>query len=122
METPYLTPTDPLVAELADRLDQNQREDFEERAGIVQFDAGLPRGHAEALAMLDVLCRYPEALTGISVLKMELDGGTQWLLTTDLSFARRYLADVGGSEIAQCNLAEVVAEQYGGITVLSMLG
>ena len=122
METPYVIPSDPLVAELVAGLDPNQREAFEERAGIVQFDAGLPRGHAEALAMLDVLCRYPEALTGISVLKMELDGGTQWLLTTDLSFARRYLADVGGSEIAQCNLAEVVAEQYGGITVLSMLG
>jgi len=122
METPYVIPTDPLVAELADRLDPNQREAFEERAGIVQFDAGLPRGHAEALAMLDVLRRYPEALTGISVLQMELDGGTQWLLTTDLSFARRYLADVGASEIAQCNLAEVVAEQYGGIAVLTTLG
>lgn len=39
----YVSPTDPLVAELVDRLDPDQREAFEERAGIVQFDAGLPR-------------------------------------------------------------------------------
>jgi hypothetical protein len=122
METPYVIPTDPLVAELADRLDPNQREAFEERAGIVQFDAGLPRGHAEALAMLDVLRRHPDVLTDITVLQVELDGGTQWLLTTDLSFARRYLADVDASQIAQCNLADVVAEQYGGIAVLTTLG
>jgi hypothetical protein len=122
METPYVTPTDLLVAELADRLDPNQREAFEERAAIMQFEGQLQRGHAEVLAMLDVLRRYPEALTGISVLQMELDGGTQWLLTTDLPYARRYLADVGASEIAPCNLADVVAEQYGGIAVLTTLG
>ena len=98
------------------------REDFEERAGIVQFDAGLPRGHAEVLALLDVLRRHPEALTGITVLQVELDGGTQWLLTTDLPFARRYLADVGASEVAMVDLADVLHEQYGGVAVLTTLG
>lgn len=122
MESPYVTPTDPLVAELAVRLDPNQREVFEERAAIMQFEGQLQRGHAEALAMLEVLLRHPKALTGISVLQIDLDGGTQWLLTTDLSFARRYLADVGANEIAQCNLADVVTEQYGGIAVLTTLG
>jgi hypothetical protein len=122
METPYVIPSDPLVAELVAGLDPNQREAFEERAGIVQFDAGLPRGHAEALAMLDVLCRHPEALTGISVMQIDLDGSTQWLLCTDLSFARRYLADVGASEVAVVDLKEVLEEQYGGIAVLTTLG
>ena len=84
----YVTPTDPLVAELVIRLDDALREDFEERAGIMQFDGQLPRGHAECLALLDVLHRHP--LTGISVLEIELDGGTEWLLTTDLSIAIRH--------------------------------
>ena len=54
-------PIDPLVASLVDRLDDNLREAFEERAGILEFDAGLPRAHAECLALLNVLVSYPEA-------------------------------------------------------------
>ena len=122
MEAPYVTPTDPLVAELVERLDANQREDFEERAAIMQFDGGLPRGHAEALAMLDLLCRQPAILSGISVLQIELDGGTEWLLTTDLPYARRYITDVGGHEVAVRHLTDVLLTQYGGVAVLTTLG
>ena len=52
---PYVTPSDQVVAELAERLDVGQRELFEERAGIRQFDGQRLRSEAEALAMLDVL-------------------------------------------------------------------
>jgi hypothetical protein len=116
----YVTPTDPLVVELLTCLDDDLREDFEERAGIMEVDGQLPRGHAECRALLDVLHRHP--FTGISVLQIELDGGTEWLLTTDLTYARRYLADVGGHEIAVRNLADVLLTQYGGIAVLNTLG
>ena len=61
-------------------------------------------------------------LSGVTVLEIELDGGTEWLLTTDLTYARRYLADVGGHEIAVRNLADVLQTQYGGVAVLSTLG
>ena len=118
----YVTPTDPLVAKLLERLDASQREAWEERAGIMQFDGGLPRGHAEALAMLDLLCRQPSVLSGISVLQIELDGGTEWLLTTDLQHARRYVTDVGGNEIAVHQLDDVLLTQYGGVAVLNTLG
>ena len=118
----YVSPTDPLVAELVERLDASQREAWEERAGIMQFDGGLPRGHAECLALLDLLCRHPAMLSGISVLQIELDGGTEWLLTTDLQYARRYVADVGGHEIAERHLPDVLLTQYGGVAVLTTLG
>ena len=118
----YVSPTDPLVAELVTCLDESLREDFEERAGIMEVDGQLPRGHAECRALLDVLHRHPSGLSGISVLQIELDGGSEWLLTTDLTYARRYLADVGGSEIAVRNLADVLLTQYGGIAVLTTLG
>jgi len=55
-------PNDALVAVLVSKLDENLREDWEERASIMQFDALLPKGHAECLAMLDLLCRHPEIL------------------------------------------------------------
>ena len=84
--------------------------------------ARLPRGHAECLALLDLLCRHPSVLSGVTVLEIELDGGTEWLLTTDLQYARRYVTDVGGNEIAVHQLADVLLTQYGGIAVLNTLG
>ena len=65
METPKVTPLDTLVADMVAVLDANQREDFEERAAIIEFEAILPRAHAECLALLDVLRRNPEVLTKI---------------------------------------------------------
>ena len=59
------TPLDTLVAEIVDQLDDNLREEFEERAAIIEFDANLPRAHAECLALLYVLRRYPFMLMKI---------------------------------------------------------
>lgn len=53
----YPTPQHEAVADLLRLLDANQRESYEERAGILEFDAGLPRGHAECLALLELIRR-----------------------------------------------------------------
>ena len=52
-------PLDPLVADIVNKLDDDLRESFEERAGIIEFDAGLPRAHAECLALLGILINHP---------------------------------------------------------------
>lgn len=52
------TPYHPIVADLLACLDDAQRELFEERAGILEFDAGLDRPLAEALALLGIVRRY----------------------------------------------------------------
>lgn len=54
----YPQPQYPIVASMCACLDERQRELFEERAGIHQFDAGLDRPLAEALALLEVINRY----------------------------------------------------------------
>jgi hypothetical protein len=54
-----MTPLEPIVEALVSRLDADLREAFEERAGILTFDAGKPRDLAEALALLDVIRTYP---------------------------------------------------------------
>lgn len=115
-------PHDALVADIVNQLDVNLREDFEERAGIIEFEAKQPRAHAECLALIDVLRRNPAAITGISILQVEIDGATQWLLTTDLAYARQHLAEIGGVEIAVPDLADIIDEQYDGIAMLSTLG
>ena len=51
----------PIVTEFAALLDENLREAWEERAAVMQFDAGIPRDLAEALALLLVIRRFPTA-------------------------------------------------------------
>jgi hypothetical protein len=47
----HLEPIDPDVASWVLTLDANQREFFEERAAIAEFDAGKSRQESEQLAM-----------------------------------------------------------------------
>jgi hypothetical protein len=44
-----------IVHEIVQMLNETQREAYEERAGILEFDAGLQRELAEALALLQVI-------------------------------------------------------------------
>lgn len=113
------TPIDPLVAELVELLGADLREDFEERAGIVEFDAGLPRAHAECFALLIVMQRHPEAIAGLTVLEMREDGETYWALTTDPALARRYVSERGGTETCLRSLVEVLRAEYGGMARLA---
>lgn len=118
-------PEDSLVAVLVSKLDENLREDWEERASIMQFDALLPKGYAECLAMLDLLCRHPEVLdrtTGLVILQFNIDGETQWLLSADSNTAREHLVDIGATDVRQCDPVEVVREQYGCAALLTTLG
>ena len=55
-------PIDPIVAEIVERLDENLREAFEERAAIIEYEAGKARAHAECLALLLILQQHPEVL------------------------------------------------------------
>lgn len=113
----------PFAGNVLERCDAGQQEAFAERAAILEFEAGCqPRALAEALAVLDLLRRSPELLTGLVVLEIELEGAAQWLLTTDLEMARRYLADIGGTEIAVLDPSDVVKAQYGGVAMLGTLG
>ena len=117
------TPKDAIVIEMVNRLGADAREAFEERTAIIEYDGQVPRAHAECLALLEVLRRSnAPAVKGLVVLQIELDGGTEWLLTTDLAFARAHLADIGGSEVAVLDPADVIHEQYGGVAVLGTLG
>lgn len=118
-------PDQALVAVLVSKLDAlDLLEDWEERASIMQFDALLPKGYAECLAMLDLLCRHPEVLDrsiGTVVLEYELGGATQWLLSADSNAAQRYLVDRGAKNIRLRNVAEILREHYNGYALLTTL-
>lgn len=57
-----ITPIHPVVANLVSQLNESMQEEFEERAGIIEFDGNLTRAHAECLALLDLFTRYPVVL------------------------------------------------------------
>ena len=56
--TEYLKPQDRIVADLVKNLDEANREAFEEKSAVFQYDAGMTRGHAECLALLSIIQRH----------------------------------------------------------------
>jgi len=119
MHTQSLSST---VSHFVESFDTNLREEFEERAAIMEYDANVDRGHAECLATLEVLRRHPDVGYGITVLSAEIDGCTQWFITTDRSLAGQHLAYIGATNVEIDDLAEVIEAQYQGIALLSSLG
>lgn len=53
----YVVPLDPDVARAVAQLDAAERELFEERAAIFEYDAGLSRLEAERCALAAVLAQ-----------------------------------------------------------------
>ena len=68
-----------IVPELVARLTDSLRELYEERAGIMEFDAGLTRDHAECLALLNIYRDYPLGVLGVVALSLS---ATEYVLTT----------------------------------------
>ena len=62
------------VQDLVGRLNAGDRELYEERAAVREFDGLQPRALAEALALLDVLRLRPAALLGVQVVSVEIEG------------------------------------------------
>ena len=50
-------PIDPLVAEVYDTLTVDLKEEFHERAAIIEFESNIPRDNAERQAMDAVLAK-----------------------------------------------------------------
>ena len=115
------TPINALVADMVNMLNDRLREDFEERAAIMEFDAELPRAHAECLALLDVLHRHPSVQSGVTVLRIAVSDSSLWLLTTDIVLARQYAAETGAVEIDVGDLKDVIDQQFSGIAVLASI-
>lgn len=111
-------PIHPLVADMVSKLDAGLREEFEERAAILEFDAAMLRDHAECLALLDVLHRHPDVLSGVAVMHAELYGLPIWCLTTDLNMAHVHIPGEAGIH----KLADVLDSRYGGTALLTSIG
>jgi len=114
---------EPFAGYVIDRCNATQREAFLERAAVLEFEAGTrPRALAEALAVLDLLRRTPQLLTGVIALEIERGGATQWMLALDQSWTDGYVESCGNRVVAAHDLADVLRAQYGGVALLSTFG
>ena len=100
------------VQELIGRLNAGDRDLYEERAAIREFDGLQPRALAEALALLDVLRLRPAALLGVQVVSVEIEGDRRCALLTGRNARRLRL-------VCEADLAAVVSEQFDGAALLS---
>lgn len=54
------------------------------------------------------------------VLVFDRGGATDWLVGTDLNCMRQRLQEIGGTEIDEVDLEDVLDEQYQGVALLAM--
>lgn len=57
-----MAPLDPALAARVARLDENQREWFDERCALREYDGGLSRADAEQAAWGDLLRHFGDAI------------------------------------------------------------
>ena len=115
-----MTPTHPIVEALVARLDDNLREAFEERAGILQFEAGQARETAEPLALLDVVRMNPMAFAGVVCLGATASGARVFAIAAEEGPARAALEALGGQRAARVDLAIALAS-LGGVARLTSI-
>ena len=118
VRTDYPEPLDGHVRKIVSRFDTNRREAFEERAAIVQYDGNVDRVQAERLAVLDVLAHYGLPCP-VHVLRVDIAGSTDWVLTTDVEAATATLSELGGKHIVEVALDDAVRRDFGDLAVLS---
>jgi len=113
-------PLDAGVARLVEQLDDNRRELFEERAAILEFDAGMTRLVAEQHALIQILARYgyPSAVP-VRALAFVIAGTPAWALTTTAGHAHQRLAAMGATAIVEVDLEPVIRAQYRDLAFLA---
>ena len=111
--------TNPLVSQLVQALSPELREDFEERAAIMEFDGELAHDHAEALALLDVLLRHPDALLDLDLFAIGRDGDTRYLLCHRGQLSADRLRSIGYEVTTPASLHALLQAQFDGIAMLA---
>lgn len=98
-----------LIGEWLRGLPPALREEFEERAGIMEFDGGLSRECAEYASMAVLFRRHPLRAHGLHLVRV---GPSRYLLTNDPGCPGSPTGD-----LRQCDLPSVIRE-LGGAVVL----
>jgi hypothetical protein len=58
----------------------------------------------------------------ITCLRIELDGGTEYVIATNREWAHQYVANIHAEVIAEEPIEDVIERQFGGVAALTFLG
>lgn len=114
--------TDPVIADLLSRLDKQLQEEFRQRIEQIEFQIDFPCRLQVCVELVEALRHKIFSQLRITCLRVELDGSTEFVLTTDLQWARQHLMDIHAEVIAEESIEDVIVQQYGGIAALTHLG
>jgi len=110
---------DERVQQLLDRMPEDLLEAWEERAAIREYDAGLSRPHAEAMALLDLLDGEPELLSNVRAYRVDLDDEPRYFVSSSEQLLREHAAILGGEIAARRSVTWTVDEEFGGLAELT---
>ena len=116
-----LKPLNPIVASMTEKLDSNLYEAFQERAAIMEFDAGIERSLAEALALLCILHNHPDCLQPLVALEIEQGGDVRYVLTTSLGDCKRRLKAMDGTIVRVLDPVELIRNEFQGHALLTQI-
>lgn len=112
-----MKPTD-LLAQLATEL----QEELQQRIEQIEFQADYPVRLEQCVHLVETLRTELASQQNITCLRVELDGGTEFVLTTDMECARQHLADIHAVVLVEECITAIVEQQYGGVAALTYLG
>jgi len=105
---------DERVQQLIDRMPEEFLEAWEERAAIRDYDAGLSRPHAEAMALLDLLDGEPELLSNVRAYRIDFDDEPRFFVSSSGQLLREHASSLGGEIAARRSVAWTIDHEFGG--------
>ena len=109
---------DERVQQLIDRLPEDLVDACAERSAVREYDAGLSRPHAEAMALLDLLDGEPELLSNVRAYRVHFDDEPRYFASSSEQLVREHAASLGGEIAARRSVAWTVDEEFGGLAEL----
>lgn len=58
----------------------------------------------------------------ITLLRFDREGGSQWVITTDMPYARHLLIEAGAQSVETGEITEVIRQQFGDLAMLATFG
>lgn len=115
----YPEPLEAFERKIVAWFDENRLDAWREREAIMaEGNPGMDRRTSERLATLDILATYGLPCP-VHLLRVEMAGATDWVLTTDVDAARASLKERGGRHIVEVVLDDTVRQDFGDLAVLS---
>ncbi len=110
------------TTDLLDSLDIKLRDEFNHHIEQIEFQADYPYRLQECIDLVETLRRNLSGQLHITCLRVDLDGSTEFVITTNLDWAHLHCRDIHAEVIAEESIEEVIDRQYGGIAALTFLG